>query len=140
MIANGLNLSRHIAAENIRKRTDGLAFVVGREKCRHPRTREYLLRIPHPLQDPIGSQALMGKLEIWREVLGRFPGRNRVACGMAARALQFHKKISAHTQSLRLRFDIGGNERVVDSIQRRKITLDGRGLLFREVERRHSSR
>ena len=78
--------------------------------------------------------------EIRREILRRFPRRNRIACGMAARALEFHEKVGANTQSLRVRLDIGRNKRIVDPIQRRKITFDRGCLLFREVERWHSSR
>src|SRR6058998_551047 len=98
MVANGKDLRRHVTAEDIGKRTDGYTFVVRREKCRHSRTREDLLRIPYPLQDPIGPQAFVSKLEIRREILRRFPGRNRIACGMAAHTLQFHKEVGADTQ------------------------------------------
>ena len=140
MVANGEDLSRYVTAQDIGKRTDGHTFVVRREKCRHSCTGEDFLRVPYPLQDPIGPQTFVSQLEIRREILRRFPRRNRIACGMAARALEFHEKVGANTQSLRVRLDIGRNKRIVDPIQRRKITFDRGCLLFREVERWHSSR
>src|SRR5437879_9973025 len=120
MITDSLDLRRHVAIQDIWKRTYGDPLVVWREERGHSGSRKDLLRIPHPLQHPIRPQSFVCKLEIRRKILRRFAGGYGVACRMTACTLQFHEEIGADTKPLCVGIDFGGYELVVEFILGRK--------------------
>src|SRR5215831_13235771 len=87
VVADGFDLRFHVAAKDILERALRDALLVRCEKRGHACSREDLLWIGDPLQDPIRAQPLMCQLKIRSHILRRFPGRNDVTCWMTALAL-----------------------------------------------------
>src|SRR5262245_48244265 len=113
MVAEGFDLFLGVSTEYL---GEWIRLTLGKERW-HSRSRKDLLRISDPLQHPVGPQTFVGQLKVRSKIFRCLPGRNRVACRMAALTFRLLEKFSSRFQRFGIGIDIRVDERIINLVE-----------------------